>query len=462
MEFPRSGKELLKTLKSKSIAERGAVVGDAARSKVPLSRRLGFWNNSFILWGWVLVLSSFMIGGLVGQAFPLKMSMPIIFFGTLSNGIIGALIGAIAARTGYSSALLYRYTFGKKGVMFPNILMALTSMGWFSVILNMTRDGFVEQMGWVPGSLKWLLTTILIGVFFILPAVMKIRWIAYVDWFVVPGYLAIVIMIISSTLHNAGGFGVLWNKWYDPTKSVFIGFDIAAGGWLVGVTIISDLARFWKNGKQALIGIMSAYAGLVTLQYWGGAIGATHSGEFNAFIMASSLGLGFLAWVALWFGAQSTAQGGTYAAGLAFSAPPLPLVRSQEFTRRLATIGAGMVGLIGSFVGLDRFINWLVQFIGWIVAPIAIIVILDYWAFPSRRQRYESVQGAKMNLNPAAFTAWLVGFAVGWYVGGYTQIFSGLVSSMVSSGLVYYVWTRTALAKGVTPEQQVFPRIMRG
>ena len=96
------------------------------------------------------------------------------------------------------------------------------------------------------------------------------------------------------------------------------------------------------------------------------------------------------------------------------------------------------------------------------MAPIAIIVILDYWAFPSRRQRYESVQGAKMNLNPAAFTAWLVGFAVGWYVGGYTQIFSGLVSSMVSSGLVYYVWTRIAQAKGVTPEQQVFPGTMRG
>ena len=434
--------------------EVGAVVGDAARSKVPLSRRLGYWNNSIILWGWVLVLSSFLIGGIVGRAFPLKMSMPIIFFGTLSNGIVGALIGAAAARTGYSSALLYRYTFGRKGVVLPNVLMGLTSMGWFSVILNLTRDGFSEHAGWAPGSTQWLTATIVLGVLFIVPAVVQIRWIAYVDWFAVPGFLVIVFLIIDSTLRGAGGFEVLWNKWYDPTKPAFIGFDMAAGGWLVGVTIISDMARFWKNGKQALVGIMTAYAGLVTLQYWGGAIGATHTGEYNVFIMANSLGLGFLAWVFLWFGAQSTAQGGTYAAGLAFSAPPMPIVWGQEFTRRLATFGAGMVGLVGSFVGLDRFVEWWAQFLGWVVAPIAMTVILDYWAFPQRRQRYQNAQGADMNLNPAAFAAWLAGFLVGFYVGR-NEIFSGLVSSMLASGLVYYGWMRCSLARGLTPEQQV-------
>ena len=435
-------------------AESGAVVGDAARSKVPLSRRLSYWNNSIILWGWVLVLSSFVVGGIVGQSFPLKLSMPIIFFGTLSNGIVGALIGAAAARTGYSSALLYRYTFGRKGVVLPNVLMGLTSMGWFSVILNMTRDGLTGHWGWEAGSAPWLISTIAIGVLFIVPAVVRIRWIAYVDWIAVPGFLVLVFMIIDATLTRAGGFGVLWNKWFDPTAPAFIGFDMAAGGWLVGVTIISDMARFWKNGRQALVGIMTAYAGLVTMQYWGGAIGAAFTGEFNVFIMAQALGLPFVVWVFGWFGAQSTVQGGTYAAGLAFSAPPIPMVWGQEFTRRLATAGAGLVGLVGSFVGLDRFVNWYVQFLGWVVAPIAMTVILDYWAFPERRKRYQSARGADMNLNPAAYVAWLVGFLVGFYV-GQNQLFSGLLSSMAASGLVYYVWMKGSLARGMTPEQQM-------
>ena len=208
----------------------GNEVGDAARSKVPLSHRLGFWNNCFVLWGWVLVLSSFLVGGMVGTEFPLKMAMPIIVFGTLCNAIIGGLIGSAAARTGYSSALLFRYTFGRKGVILPNVLMGLTNMGWFALILNITRDGLVAHFGADTGGALWLWSTVVIGALFIIPAAIRIRWIAYVDWFAVPGFLGIFVLVLATTLSEAGGFGVLWNKWFEPSKSVFIGFDMAAGG----------------------------------------------------------------------------------------------------------------------------------------------------------------------------------------------------------------------------------------
>ena len=430
--------------------DKGAVeeglVGDAARSKVPLSQRLSFWNNSFILWGWVLVLSSFLVGGMVGTVFPLKISMPIILLGTLANAIIGGLIGGAAARTGYSSALLYRYAYGRKGVILPNVLMGLTNMGWFALILNITRDGLVAELGAEAGGALWLVSTLAIGALFIIPAAVRIRWIAYIDWFAVPGFMAIFLLVLHHTLNGAGGFAALWNKWSEPTKPVFIGFDIAAGGWLAGVVIISDLARFWKNARQAIVGIMTAYVGLVTVQYWGGAIGAAHTGEWNLFVIAGPLGLGLLAWMALWFGAQSTVQGGTYAAGLAFSAPPIPMVKGQEFTRRLATIGVGAVGFLGSFLGLDKIALWWVQFLSWVVAPIAATVILDYWAFPQKRRRYERGDGADKNLNPAAFVAWGVGFLAGFYIGG-NELFSGLLSAFFAAGLVYYVWTRLSLGR---------------
>ena len=431
-----------------------ATVGDAARSKLPLSRRLGFWNNWLILTGWVLVLSSFLVGGLVGQEFPLRLSMPIIFFGTLCNGIVGVLIGVAAARTGYSSALLYRYSYGRSGVVLPNVIMGVVNMGWFAVILNLTRDGFADQVNAAPWSPIWITATVVIGGLFMLPGIVKIRWMAYIDWFAVPGFLAILGVVLVMTLQNAGGFLTLWDKNWTPKMSVMAGFDMAAGGWLVGVTIIGDLARFWKNGKHAALGIMTAYAGFVTIQYWGGAIGAAHTGDFNIFLITNALGLGMLAWVALWFGAQSTMQGGVYASGLAFSAPPFPIVRNQEFMRRLATTLAGVFGFLGSFLGLDQLANWWVGFLAWIVSPIAITVILDYWAFPERRRRYEDVRGADMRLNPAAFVAWIAGFAAGYFTGTY-QLFSGLITSMATAGIIYYVWMRLALARGTTPERQL-------
>jgi cytosine permease len=178
-------------------------------------------------------------------------------------------------------------------------------------------------------------------------------------------------------------------------------------------------------------------------------------------MIASGLGLGLLAWVALWFGAQSTVQGGTYAAGLAFSAPPIPMLRGQEVTRRVATVGVGIVGLIGSFIGLDKFAMWWVQFLSWVVAPIAITVIIDYWALPQKRQQYEHADGADMNLNPAAFVAWIAGFFAGFYIGG-NELFSGLLSAMLAAGVVYYGWMSLALGRGTTPEAQVFGTKRRG
>ena len=131
------------------------------------------------------------------------------------------------------------------------------------------------------------------------------------------------------------------------------------------------------------------------------------------------------------------------------------MIKGQEFSRRIATIGAGVIGLAGSFIGLDKFAVWWVQFLSWVVAPIAITVILDYWAFPERRSRYERADGAEMNLNPAAFTAWIAGFLAGFYIGG-TELFSGLLSSGLVAGVIYYTWMRLALARGTTPEIQMF------
>jgi cytosine permease len=60
-----------------------------------------------------------------------------------------------------------------------------------------------------------------------------------------------------------------------------------------------------------------------------------------------------------------------------------------------------------------------------------------------------------MNLNPAAFVAWVVGFLAGFYIGG-NELFSGLLSSLFAAGLVYYTWMRLARARGTTPEIQLF------
>ena len=70
------------------------------------------------------------------------------------------------------------------------------------------------------------------------------------------------------------------------------------------------------------------------------------------------------------------------------------------------------------------------------VSPIAITAMLDYWAFPEHRNRYEHAHGADMRLNPAAFGAWIAGFAAGYFTDTY-QLFSVLITSMATAGIIY-------------------------
>ena len=94
-------------------------------------------------------------------------------------------------------------------MILPNVLMGLTNMGWFALILNITRDGLLAHYGAESGGALWLWSTVVIGALFILPAAIRIRWIAYVDWFAVPGFLAIFVLVLTTTLSDAGGFGTL-------------------------------------------------------------------------------------------------------------------------------------------------------------------------------------------------------------------------------------------------------------
>src|SRR5688572_18441725 len=107
-------------MENSAVKAQAAPVGDAVRSKLPHSKRLGFWSNTFILWGFVLVISSLLVGGMVGTQLPFRQALVVILFAGVFNTAIAILIGLIGTRTGYTSAMIYRYSYGNWGVILPN------------------------------------------------------------------------------------------------------------------------------------------------------------------------------------------------------------------------------------------------------------------------------------------------------------------------------------------------------
>jgi cytosine permease len=423
-------------------------VGDSARSKVPKTRRLGFWFNFVNLAGFILVISSLLVGGTVGASFSLNQAVPILLFSAITTVFLATAIGVIGTRTGYSSALIYRYSYGTTGVLLPNIVMAITGIGWFALILNITRDAFAGMFGVEAQSGAWWLVTILFAVLFMLPAYKSVKWIGYINWIATPTIIGILIYVFYYSIAKDPG---IWSKTFTAEISVLTGITMGVGGWIQGAAVISDFTRYLKNAKQTVVGLLITFGILVFFQFLGGAVGAAATGDWNIFNILAAIGVASFAFIGVFFGSWSTTQAALYGSSLTMSAPPMPMIKNQETTRRVMTIILFFIAFIGSLVGIESFIYWYLPFLSFVCAPIIATVAIDYWGFANRRKLYEQGQ-PDMKFNPAAFVTWIVGFVVGYYTNSH-EIGSAVLNSLVISAVFYYVWMRFAPSKGASVGQ---------
>ena len=428
--------------------------GDAVRSRLPQSKRMGFWNNTFVLWGLVLSVSSLLVGGLVGSQLSFKEAMIVIALAGVFNSIVSILIGIIGARTGFTSAMIFRYSYGNIGVILPNFIIAITTVVWFAVILNLTRDSFVQILKITDQSpfLYWGITLVM-AIMFLIPAYKTMKWITYVDYLAVPAIIFILVITVWGALDIGGGLKEIIKNSPVASASALIVFTSAAGGWLHANTVISDFTRFYKNGKQAAIGLFLTYGVLMVFQYIGATLGALATGEWNIFLIMDKFGLLEVAFAAIFLGSWSTAMAAIYFAANMMAAPPMPAYKNEEKNRKLVLIISWVIALFFAWYGPDRIFNFFLQFLAWLIGPIAITVIVDYWLFPAKRNLYEGKDGyPDMSINPAAYLAWIGGFLAGYYS---QEFFISLINGMFVAGVIYYVWMRFAIKRGTTPENQI-------
>jgi cytosine permease len=356
-------------------------------------------------------------------------------------------MGTIGARTGYSCALVYRFAWGRKGTAVPNFVMAFTGMGWFGVIVNTAAGAVGDQFGVSAESGAFYVLMIVCSLLFIAPAYKSVKWIGYVNYVAVPALILVIAYVGIRTISDAGGLAGVMAIEYAPAMAVTLGFSSAAGGWLQGATVSPDFTRFCKDGKQAAWAMGLSFGVLVFLQFCAAAFGAAATGEWNIFTILTAMGVGVIAFLAVFLGAWSTGQGIVYGASLQCAAPPTPMVKNQEFTRRMWVIILWVLALIFQFAHLDSIVNWWMGLLAALVGPIAIITILDYWAFPSRQKLYESGQDPDKEVNPAALVSFVIGFCACYFSNKY-GFFIPVINGMLCAGIVYYIWM-----KAITPKE---------
>ena len=112
---------------------------------VPKDKRRSTASQVMVWIGFGYAVTGLVVGGTLGGYGgggglpPMEAALAIIL-GMGSLFLITSFLGIAAQKTGLNLSLLSRYSYGKKGMVVPMIVMALLTLGWFASILGMIGD----------------------------------------------------------------------------------------------------------------------------------------------------------------------------------------------------------------------------------------------------------------------------------------------------------------------------------
>jgi cytosine permease len=354
--------------------------------------------------GVTICIPVFVLGILLGQHMALAELVPAIFVGTLVVALLATATGYVGQRTRVPTALILQSTFGATASRLVIALMITSSVGWFSVQVEMlvkSLNDFLATSGFATIA-PWI-AKLVAGGLMTTTAVIGYRVLGKIAYAAVPLLLIIVCVPIWTGLHGRAIAQIVTRAPELDKYSFGLVVSIVSGNFITGTTLCPDLTRFLRTGKDTAIGAFASlglcYGLMLSLS---AILGVIYASADIIQIMARA-GLVVTAMIVLAMATWTSNDKNVYEASLSLS------VLFPRFQRWRVTVFGGALGTVLSLVGIyDHFISVLL-FLGIFVAPLAGVYVVDFLIRPGRYLTGETV---RFRLMP--FVAWGFGSAVGF------------------------------------------------
>lgn len=123
----------------------------------------------------------------------------------------------------------------QRGVKLPYFILCITSLIWFAVMLNITRDAFFDMFHLSLGGILHIGITLLMVLVFLIPAYKSLRWISYVDYFAVPAIIVIFILTLYGAVDVGGGLRKVISRLPKTTGLCFLHLRLLREGGFMGI-----------------------------------------------------------------------------------------------------------------------------------------------------------------------------------------------------------------------------------
>lgn len=178
---------------------------DYPLSAVPADARKPIWSLAPLLMGFALTSTTLFAGGTIGNAFRFFPDMILlIVIGNLVLGSYCAALGYIASKSGLSTVLMARFSFGNIGSRWVDFILGFTQIGWYAVTNAFVAQALTQLIG-LPESLTWLVV-ILFTYGFCATAYFGYTAMDWLSRLAVPAMLVLIAVSLVLGFQDAGSF----------------------------------------------------------------------------------------------------------------------------------------------------------------------------------------------------------------------------------------------------------------
>jgi cytosine permease len=417
---------------------------DYPLSAVPPEARKSLWSLAPLLMGFTLYSGTLFAGGLVGPQFRFFPDLlGLILLGNLILGIYAAGLAHIAAKTGLSTVLMARFSFGNIGSRWVDFILGFTQIGWYAWGSALIADLLNKLLG-VPESLNWL-TILFFTYFFCWTAYLGYRAMDWLSRIAVPAMLILMIWSLSIAAGQVGGFEGLQAITPQGEMTIGAALTIIVGTFVSGGTQATNWSRFANSAKTATIGTMAAFffangflifTGAFCALVYAGVSDVADSSDIVQ-VMAYQ-GLLFWGLVLLFLNMWTTQDNTMYA----FSVAGAHMFRTNK--RTWFVLGGATIALILAWAGIYEALVPYLILLGTFIPPIGGIIMADFWLH--RRGTFPPLDHPQPAFNWAGIVAYVLASAIA-YFSSQANIGIAPINGIVAAVIIYYVLAKALPAQ---------------
>jgi len=409
---------------------------DFPLSAVPQGRRQNFWSLAVVLLGFTYYTGTMFAGGTIGAGFDFKTLVWVILLGNLILGGYSAVLAWIAAKTGLTTVLMARHSFGKYGAKWVDFLLGFTQVGWYGWSTAMTAFVFATLFDippWIPALM------ILFGFAFCSTAFVGYKGIEWLSAVAVPAMTVLMVWSIMISLKDGGGIWSIKQITPSAPMSFAAGLTVVVGTYISGGLQSTNWSRFAKSGFHAVSATLLAFFIGNAFMIVSGALGAfvyQQPDMVQVFVKQGLLGFGVaLLILNIWTSQDNTIYAFSIAACTAFHNP----------NRRFFVLIGAAVGTVIALAGIyDQLVPFLVL-LGTIIPPVGGVICADY--FIKHKRKFPDLDKLELcKFNWTGILSYVVGLLVAKYIPGIPPI-NGAIGSLIAYPILDLLFRKAGYAQ---------------